>query len=369
MLQPIISADSHIIEPDNTYVDYIDPKFRERAPRLENDEKLGEIFNLEGIGPIALPIIAGAGRDPREIRARRSDFNDVPRGGWDPKHRIAAQDKDGIAAEVIYPSLGMVICAMPDGNLRRALMQAYNRWITDYCSENPTRMIGLGQSAGINPETAVQDLHEIKALGLRGVMMPGQPMGDADYDDPAWDRFWAAAVELELPVSFHVLTDNQAMGAVNAKARGGKINAFLGIIRACQDIMGMLCFHGVFERHPKLKVVCVEADAGWVPHYMYRMDHSYKQLRYLLRAKELQRLPSEYFHDHIYVTFQDDHVAFQVKDLCNVRRLMWANDYPHNDSTWPWSQDILARHTAHLTEEERNLIVHDNVAELYQLGI
>ena len=102
--------------------------------------------------------------------------------------------------------------------------------------------------------------------------------------------------------------------------------------------MGTLIFSGVFDRHPGLKVVCVEADAGWVPHYMYRMDHAYKRHRYWMKAPPLERLPSEYFAEHIYVTFQDDWVAFKTNDLCNVRRLMWASDFPHSDSTWPNSQ-------------------------------
>ena len=117
--------------------------------------------------------------------------------------------------------------------------------------------------------------------------------------------------------------------------RGPKLNGFLSIIRGCQDIMGTFILGGVFERHPKLKVVCVEADAGWVPHYMYRMDHAYDRHRYWLPAGALSKMPSEYFRENIYTTFQDDWVAFQMKDMCNIRRLMWANDFPHSDSTWP----------------------------------
>ncbi len=142
-------------------------------------------------------------------------------------------------------------------------------------------------------------------------MMPGNP-GEKDYDDPIYDPFWEAAVALELPLSWHILTtsgDNSL-----SKPRGPKINGFLSIIRGCQDIMGMLVFSGVFERHPRLRVVCVEADAGWAPHFMYRMDHAYKRHRYWMKGKELARLPSEYFRDHIALTFQDDWTAFQFAD-------------------------------------------------------
>lgn len=80
-------------------------------------------------------------------------------------------------------------------------------------------------------------------------------------------------------------------------------------------------------------------------------------------------MPSDYFREHVYLTFQDDWVAFKTKDLCNYQRLMWANDFPHSDSTWPWSQEILAEHTKGLTTVEKDAILHDNVAELYNLSI
>jgi uncharacterized protein len=132
--------------------------------------------------------------------------------------------------------------------------------------------------------------------------------------------------------------------------------------------MSMLIFSGVFEHHPKLKVVCVEADAGWAPHFMYRMDHAYKRHRYWMKGKELQRLPSEYFRDNISLTFQDDYIAFKLADMMAPHQLMWANDFPHSDSTWPWSKDVLAEQASHLDPALKQRILHDNVAELYKLA-
>jgi len=141
-------------------------------------------------------------------------------------------------------------------------------------------------------------------------------------------------------------------------------------VRGCQDIMGQLVLGGVFERHPRLRVVCAEADAGWVPHYMYRMDHAYKRHHNWLPAgQELSRKPSEYFAEHIYVTFQDDWTAFAHADDMNWRRLLWANDFPHSDSTWPWSQEMLAEHTADLRDEQRQAILCDNTASLYGIDV
>ena len=141
----------------------------------------------------------------------------------------------------------------------------------------------------------------------------------------------------------------------------------MSIVRGNQDLMTMFVFDGIFMRHPKLKIVSVEADGGWIPHWMYRMDHAYNRHRHWMRGRELEKAPSEYFREHIYFTFQDDYTAFQFKDHMNIERMMWANDFPHSDSTWPWSQDVLKKQLASMTEREKNLVLHDNVASLYKL--
>jgi predicted TIM-barrel fold metal-dependent hydrolase len=367
MVKPIISADSHITEPPGTYVDRIDRKYKDTAPHMVRDAQKGDLFVIEGLTqPIPMGLVAAAGKKAEELRTFGVKFEEMHRGGWDPDARLAEQDRDGIAAEVIYPTVGMLLCNHPDFDYKKACFDAYNLWIAEYCAAHPDRLIGIGQTAMRSVEEGIEDLRKIKALGLRGVMMPGNP-AISDYDDPLYAPFFEAAIDLQLPLSFHILTSKGDV--VGAPPRGPKLNGFMSIIRGCQDIMGTFILGGVFERHPKLKIVCVEADAGWVPHYMYRMDHAYERHRYWLPAGQISKMPSEYFREHIYLTFQDDWVALRMKDLCNVRRLMWANDFPHSDSTWPYSQELLAKQTQHLTEQEKNWVLHDNVAELYHLAI
>jgi predicted TIM-barrel fold metal-dependent hydrolase len=311
--------------------------------------------------PIPMGLVAAAGKNPADITTMGVAFDELWRSGWDPKFRVADQEKDGVAAEMIYPTVGMMLCNHPDFDFKKACFTAYNRWLQEYCAAAPDRLFGLAQVSMRSIEDGVAELKEAKAMGYKGVMMPGNPAVE-DYDSKVYDPVWATAVELDMPLSFHILT-----GKSEGQVRGPRINGFLSIIRGCQDIMGTFIFGGVFDRFPDLKLVCVEADAGWVPHYMYRMDHAYKRHRYWMKAPPLKRLPSEYFAENVYVTFQDDWVAFNMKDMCNPKRLMWANDFPHSDSTWPWSQSMLEEHTKALTEEERNWICHDNVAELYKL--
>jgi uncharacterized protein len=363
MAKAIISADSHVTEPPDTYVDRIDRRFRERAPHVVRDAQRGDLFVIDGMDkPIPMGLVAAAGKPAESLRMFGARLEDMHRGGWDPEARLADQDVDGVSAEVLYPTVGMMLCNHPDFDYKKACFDAYNRWIAEYCAAHPDRLIGVGQTAMRSVEEGIEDLRQIRALGLRGVMMPGNP-AVGDYHDPAYDPFYEAAADLGLPLSFHILTSQ----GDSLKTRGPRLNAFLSIIRGCQDIIGIFVLGGVFERHPRLRLVCVEADAGWVPHFMYRMDHAWERHRYWLPAGTLSRAPSEYFREHVYTTFQDDWVAFQVTGLCNVRRLMWANDFPHSDSTWPQSRDVLTRQAGHLSEAERDLILHDNVAELYGL--
>lgn len=364
--RPVISADSHVTEPAGTYVDHIDPKWRDKAPRLVHREGVGDVFEIDGFPrPVPMGLVAAAGKPAHEIRVQGVRFEEMHRGGWDPVARLADQDRDGVAAEVIYPTVGMVLCNHKDFDYKKACFDAYNRWLAEYCAAAPDRLFGCGQTALRSVEEGIEDLRAIAQLGLRGVMLPGNP-AVSDYHDPVYDPFWEAAIETGLPLSFHILTTR----GDSFLTRGPAMNGFLAIIRGCQDIIGTLILGGVFERHPTLKVVCVEADAGWVPHYMYRMDHAYKRHRYWLPAgQKLSKLPSEYFRENVYTTFQDDYVAFQTADMVNWRRLLWASDFPHSDSTWPNSQQVLAEQTTKLTPEQKRAILCDNVAELYGIDV
>ena len=366
---PIISADSHITEPGWAY-DQIDPAFADRAPYLTDEPGEGACFHVPGMDyKIHLGLHSAAGKQSDMLSMKGTPFSEMHQAGWDPEVRVQAQQADGIDGEVIYPSVGMLLCNHPDLDLKRAMFEAYNRWIADYCSVAPDRFYGCGQTALRTPKEGIADLEAISAAGLRGVMLPGTPgpayeTDGTDYDDPVWDDFYAAAIDLGLVLSFHILTGPAY------RPRGPKLNTFMSIIRGNQDLIGTFVFGGVFDRVPDLKIVCVEADAGWVPHYAYRMDHAYNRHRaWLSGGAALERQPSDYMAEHVKVTFQDDWSAFRMAEagLLTPDQLLWANDYPHSDSTWPYSQDMLDTHTSNLSNEDRAKILGGNAVDLYGL--
>ena len=144
-----ISADSHVTEPPDTYIDRIDPEFRDRAPRMHHDDTLGDVMLIDnGKSLVPFWLVAAAGRPTEEVRLDSGKrFEELHRGGWDPVARLDDQDTDGVRAEVIYPSVGMLLCNHPDVDYQHACFDAYNQWIAEFCATAPDRLIGIGQTA------------------------------------------------------------------------------------------------------------------------------------------------------------------------------------------------------------------------------
>src|SRR5215468_3454351 len=162
MTKPIISADSHITEPPDTYTARIDKRFADRAPHVVRDPKRGDLFIIDGMDkPIPMGLVAAAGKPAETLRMFGAKLEDMHPGGFDPKARLAEQDVDGVSAEVLYPTVGMMLCNHPDFDYKKACFDAYNRWIAEYCAERPDRLIGVGQTAMRSVEEGIEDLQAI----------------------------------------------------------------------------------------------------------------------------------------------------------------------------------------------------------------
>ena len=369
-----ISADSHVLEPPACFSEHIDPGFRDRAPRIELDGMGRHVYVIEGVStPIPVGTADGAGMPPsmRTYHILKATFDQCKRGGWDPEHRLADQERDGIAAEIIYPSVGLIVVSHADIDYKDACIHAYNRWLEGFCAGLPGRLFGLGLTSVRSIDAAIDDFRRARARGFVGMMLPGVPHFE-DYDHPDYDALWECAVDLRMPVCFHILSGrgSRTVPAVLKKqVRSQRMIGFMQAIGDVQDVIATMLLGGVFERHPGLKMVSAEADAGWMPHWAYRLDHAACNETDDGIVDGLSRLPSEYLRSNVFTTFQDDWVAFATRDLMSYRQLLWGNDFPHPDSTWPRSQQLLAEHTAGLSEAERSAILRDNVRELFQLPV
>ena len=137
-----------------------------------------------------------------------------------------------------------------------------------------------------------------------------------------------------------------------------------------QMSIAQMIFSGVFERYPKLQVGAVEAELSWVPYFIDRLDFHYTQQakgdRWYIFKEAM--LPSQYFHRNMFLGFQEDALGIRLRDVIGVDKLQWGSDYPHHESTWPKSQQILEEILADCTEEEKAKIAGGNASRIYRLA-
>ncbi len=378
----VISADSHMMEPANLWVDRLDQKFQDRAPRVIRKEgKGGYVFVGPGLSPF--PVAGGfaAGRSGEELkeflgRANRGEGYEAARpSGWDPVERIKDQDIDGVHAEVLYTTLGMTLFGLHDADLQRACFKAYNDWLSEFCSHNPKRLIGAALISLEDIGEGAKELRRVAKNGLRGAMIWGAPPRERPYTSREYDPFWEAAQELQMPLSLHVITgkkppkSEEERKKVRMEPRDPSfVRGYMNLIHEVQRSLTDIIFGGVMMRFPRIKIVSAENDTGWIPHYMYRLDHAFEKFGALM-SEPLDMKPSEYVRRNLWATFQDDPIGPMLFRYFGEDNFMWASDFPHTDSTWPNSLKVIEQDFEGVPEAVKRKIICDNAAKLYNIDL
>jgi hypothetical protein len=206
----LISADSHVSEPPDLWVDGVDRRYRDRAPRLVvNPPGLeGAYFLYEGYAPHPIGIGLAAGKSPEELAEflTKGTYADARPGGWDPAERLKDNAQDGVEADVLYTTLGFRIFWLKDAGLQQECFRVYNDWLTAYCRYAPERMAGLAMISLYEPKAGAAELERCVKLGLKGAMIWCSPPTDRPYSSEIYDPFWARAQELRTPISLHSIT-------------------------------------------------------------------------------------------------------------------------------------------------------------------
>src|ERR1700720_588190 len=206
----VVSADSHMTEPGGLWVERLDKKYRDDAPRvIRNPKPNGPayVFVGPGIHPLAVAAAFAAGKGGGELREHLKKGYEAARpSGWDPVERLKDQDVDGVSAEVIYTTLGMSLFGLDDAELQQACFRAYNDWVNEYASHDRKRLYPIALISLEDPSAGARELERCAKLGLRGAMIWGTPPREKPYFAADYDPFWAAAQELGMPLSLHVVT-------------------------------------------------------------------------------------------------------------------------------------------------------------------
>jgi predicted TIM-barrel fold metal-dependent hydrolase len=311
----------------------------------------------------------GAGRTPEELAAflKTGTYADARPGGWDPARRLPDMALDGVEAEVLYTTLGFRLFWLKDAALQRACFHVYNDWLAADCSYAPRRLKGLALVSLYDPKEGAQELERCARLGHKGAMIWCSPPADQPYSSEIYDPFWAAAQDLDMPVSLHAITGMERI----PWEYGAEQRAMRSTVtpHEIEKSFSVLILSGVLERFPRLKIVSAENNCGWLPYYLQRMDRGFARFgpsgTVTPWPTKLTLKPSEYFRRQMYCTFIDDSFGVASRHWIGVDNVMWSSDYPHTASTWPHSRDIIARDFKDVSEVEKRKIVRENAAQLY----
>lgn len=384
-----ISADSHALEGPEVFEGLADV-FGDDAPRVVHTEGKGDAIVTPNMPNrsrnVAVMALAGTRLDyetplPREHASKPGagsltdpEIQAYFTGGYaamragltDAARRPDDQDIDGVSAEILYPGW-FPMFSLQNVDLMVALQRNYNDWMHGNQVASGGRLIGLAALPVQRPDVAVAELERVIDLGFKGIVLPSNAPRGRRYSDDDYEPMWALAEEAGLPVAFHVACMSHVPDWLKASAGRDPIVQYAGSPALIHDTMIELMVRGVCEKHPDLKFVLAEFNAGWVAHWLDKVQQGW--------AREYAKDPSnprpvdvlDVWKRQFFATIEDDTAALRTRDLIGEETLLWGSDYPHTDSTWPCSTEVLDEMFEDYSTETRDKITRTNVANLYNL--
>ena len=350
---PVYDADAHIAEPPSVWQEYADPKFRDQVMqcRVISDAAANGAAAANGTGNRApnqaAPKVDAAFAEGKKLRsgiapaciphAYGTDvtWDDIVPGSYDPVERLKVMDAEGLAAAVMFPSLHLLSGDIVDGEVAAASARAYNRWMTDFVSENPNRLFGMGVCPLQSPTESVAVIAECAEAGLTGITFRPERYGGMELFSPAMEPVWAAAQDHDLTVGIH----GSFGSSMPSFAKTRYDNQFF-VHMVCHPFEQMasvmeIVASGILDDYPKLRVGFFESGLGWLPYWLERLDEHKEAMPHLV--PRLKRSPTEIFSAQCFVTMEaSEGEAFeQVAQMGLGHTVVWGSDYPHYDCTFP----------------------------------
>jgi predicted TIM-barrel fold metal-dependent hydrolase len=361
----LLSADSHVVEPSNIW---------EALSGLENAPNVREVDGKHWwfVGDTRITSFSGIQTGERfkgqEGLRTSGNLSEVRPGGWDPQAHLADNDEDGVAASVLYPTAGLTLYGLPDSDMLTRVCHEYNAWMASFCAADPKRLKGMAMLNVDDPEVAAAELRDAHSKGLAGAMIPVNPGENYTYGADSVDILWRTATELSMPVGFHIGSERKPLD--DGPTRHMKLGAMLPSADYwVRRSITQMILSGVFDRFPSLRVMSVEHEAGWIPFFLERLDYHYTQKALGNRLTTLQKaLPSDYFKSNVLTTVIEDQFVPQVASVVGAGGLMWGSDYPHTESSFPYSRKLARKMLEGFSDEEFEAITEGNVAQLFGIA-
>jgi predicted TIM-barrel fold metal-dependent hydrolase len=372
----IMSADDHLIEPPNVWLDHIDPQYRDRAPRIVQVEgrdawlfegetthiPMGSCRPLDGHPEEGYPPAPGT-----------ANFDEMRPGCYDPVARLEDMDVDGVWGQLCFPNyarfaghrfyLGAV-----DPGLGLACIRAYNDFLLDvWCPTAPDRLFGAVVLPLADIEAAVAELERVIDKGAAAIAFSENPtvLGLPSVHTDHWDPLFAVAEEAGVPICQHIGSSSRLI-STSPDAPVGVQVTLLGI----NSIMaGVDWLQGTtLDRFPNLKVMLSEGGAGWLPYILERSDKVWRDKRIsnaeLGHPPKGSRLPSQVFAEQLYVCLVDEQFALRSLDDMPIDNLLFEGDYPHGDGLWPNNRAYLDKALADVPDDDARKIAGETLRGL-----
>ena len=364
----VVDADAHQMEPPDFFLEWIDPSFLDRAPRLQKLESgrryvvEGKPFTYEhGTYPMAAPEFLEAAQKARDR------FAGAAKTGFSPARRVEDMDSEGVDVQIIYPSAAgqMLGREFDDPELLAACCRAYNDWSRAYCADHADRLRWAAILPIQDVALAVKEAERAAALGAVSFYVRPQPVKDRLLPHEDYWPLWETIERLDRPISVH---DSASCYLPSFGDRFVTHTSGHIVSHPFEAMATMMTFiwHGMFERFPKLTLVHVECDAGWLPFWLQRMEQHY-DFSGTAEHPDLKRRPTDYFKSNIFVAARaDEPMLKSVVELAGDDNLLWNSDYPHPDGTWPWALGDFDRQQ--LTEESRRKLLWENPRRAFRIA-
>ncbi len=389
----MISGDCHAGPPQPGFTEYFDPQYRKdfedywTSRPTADVARLAHARKMDKLADLMAGFMVATGADEAQAQSFASNADRFMLGLFDSDIRKDMLDEEGIVAEVIFPDgfcenhVPFSTWKNPVGTmagrgrwpfeLRMAGARAYHRWLAEFCAKQPGQRLGvIYLPTALEMDRIVAEVQWCYDNGLRGgIMLPRIEDGVPGYHDSYYDPLWSIAESLDLPITAHGGSSGSAPDAATTFGPEEPIASvlyFTEVQYADRRALWMMCFGGVFDRFPNLKLVYAEALSFWVPDVLRNLDEVYEMWNARRLREQVEHKPSEYWRRNCAITasFISRHEA-EIRHEISLPNMMWASDYPHPEGTWPYTETCL-QHSFHgLPEPEVRQILGLNALDFY----
>lgn len=362
----IVDSDAHQIEPAGIWQEYIDPAFRERAPRLlEIDGRKtlgveGEGFVSEGKYPLSAPEFLQA------MMRGMQRFERAYTTGYSPDSRLLDMDEVGVDVQILFPTTGGQLLGREfrDPELLAASCRAYNDWSAEYCEAEPGRLRWAAMLPLQAVDLAIEEARRAAGKNCIAYYLRPGPVAGRNLYHRDYFPLWSEIERLERPICLH------DSGSPRIPSYGDRMDTHTSghiIAHPFEAMVAMmsLIWYGIPEHFPGLRIVHVEADAGWLPFWLQRMAQHW-DFSGNAEHPDLKRHPSEYFEQSFFVAARGDEATLPgVVELVGDQNVLFNTDYPHPDGTFPWGIGSLLEQP--IPDQSKRRILWDNAARAFPL--